>query len=379
MTTYPEGCAHGFQTLAPEALVHYQISDGYSPEHSRGVRWDDPAFAIEWPSAGGRAVSRAMRTIGPSSHEGPRHYQRHRLRPGLPLTRLAASQCEVVALISPRNSDSKLESVAPKVTIVRGDLSDDEVIERLVQTKPDACIHAAWYANAADYLDSPRNVDCLDSTLRLALRLGAAGCQRFVGVGTCFEYDTSRAAPLSESSPLEPGRLYSACKVGAWYGLRQIGRLTQMTVAWARLFYLYGPREDARRFVPSVVRSLLEGREALVSPGAQVRDFLHVDDAASALWAVAASDVEGAVNVGSGEPVTVAEMAGTLGAITGRPQLVKLGALPYRSGDPMFVSADVHRLAAECRWNPQRSLGAGLRDGVQWWRSILAPSASSSP
>ncbi len=72
------------------------------------------------------------------------------------------------------------------------------------------------------------------------------------------------------------------------------------------------PEEDARRFVPSVVRSLLEGREALVSPGAQVRDFLHVDDAvASALWAVAASDVEGAVNVGSGEPVTVAEMAGT--------------------------------------------------------------------
>ncbi len=57
MLYVPEGCAHGFQTLTPEALVHYQISDGYSPEHSRGVRWDDPAFAIEWPSASERVLS----------------------------------------------------------------------------------------------------------------------------------------------------------------------------------------------------------------------------------------------------------------------------------------------------------------------------------
>jgi dTDP-4-dehydrorhamnose 3,5-epimerase len=57
MLYIPEGCAHGFQTLTPEALVHYQISAGYSPEHARGVRWDDPAFGIEWPSAEARILS----------------------------------------------------------------------------------------------------------------------------------------------------------------------------------------------------------------------------------------------------------------------------------------------------------------------------------
>lgn len=168
---------------------------------------------------------------------------------GLPLTRLAASRCEVVALVSPRANTVHLDEIAPKVTLVRGDLTDDGTIETLVQTKPEVCIHAAWYTNASDYLDSPRNVDSLSATLRVALRLGAAGCQRFVGVGTCLEYDTSGAVPLTESSPLEPGRLYSACKVGAWHALRQVGRLTNMAVAWARLFYLYGPREDSRRFV----------------------------------------------------------------------------------------------------------------------------------
>lgn len=47
----PEGCAHGFQTLREASLVAYQISPAYSPEHARGVAWDDPAFGIAWPEA----------------------------------------------------------------------------------------------------------------------------------------------------------------------------------------------------------------------------------------------------------------------------------------------------------------------------------------
>ena len=45
----PEGCAHGFITLAAESEVFYLMGRAHSPEHARGVRWDDPAFAIEWP------------------------------------------------------------------------------------------------------------------------------------------------------------------------------------------------------------------------------------------------------------------------------------------------------------------------------------------
>lgn len=45
----PEGFAHGFQALRDETEVLYEISEFHSPEHARGVRWDDPAFAISWP------------------------------------------------------------------------------------------------------------------------------------------------------------------------------------------------------------------------------------------------------------------------------------------------------------------------------------------
>jgi len=57
MLFVPEGFAHGFQTLADETEVFYQMSEYYAPETAGGVRWDDPAFGIEWPDAPARIIN----------------------------------------------------------------------------------------------------------------------------------------------------------------------------------------------------------------------------------------------------------------------------------------------------------------------------------
>jgi dTDP-4-dehydrorhamnose 3,5-epimerase len=51
MIYVPEGCAHGFLTLENETEIFYQMSEFYDPELSRGIRWNDPAFQIDWPAA----------------------------------------------------------------------------------------------------------------------------------------------------------------------------------------------------------------------------------------------------------------------------------------------------------------------------------------
>ena len=53
----PAGFAHGFQTLVDDTEIVYQISEFHEPSSARGVRWDDPAFAIAWPSAASRTIS----------------------------------------------------------------------------------------------------------------------------------------------------------------------------------------------------------------------------------------------------------------------------------------------------------------------------------
>jgi dTDP-4-dehydrorhamnose 3,5-epimerase len=57
MLFVPAGFAHGFQTLVDDSEVLYQMSDEYSAEHARGVRWDDSAFAIAWPDTDVRTIS----------------------------------------------------------------------------------------------------------------------------------------------------------------------------------------------------------------------------------------------------------------------------------------------------------------------------------
>ncbi len=99
-----------------------------------------------------------------------------------------------------------------------------------------------------------------------------------------------------------------------------------------------------------------------------------MDDVAEALLAVAQSDVTGPVNVGAGRSVTVRELVETLGQITGRPDLVELGTLPYSPGDPMVVSADTSRLSEECGFTPRRTLADGLAETVRWWSEHRGPS-----
>ena len=57
MLYIPEGFAHGFQTLADETVVFYQMSEFYHPECVRGVRWDDPEFAVKWPEINEQIIS----------------------------------------------------------------------------------------------------------------------------------------------------------------------------------------------------------------------------------------------------------------------------------------------------------------------------------
>lgn len=58
MIYIPGGFAHGYQILMNDTEVFYQVGQFYAPEHERGIRWDDPAFEIDWPIAGPLILSK---------------------------------------------------------------------------------------------------------------------------------------------------------------------------------------------------------------------------------------------------------------------------------------------------------------------------------
>ena len=100
-------------------------------------------------------------------------------------------------------------------------------------------------------------------------------------------------------------------------GWRTFAKARRRSLAGARLFYLFGPHEDPRRLVPSVTLALLSGRVAATTAGKQLRDFLHVDDVATALVTIAETRVSGPVNIASGRPVRVRDVVLHIGMLTG--------------------------------------------------------------
>jgi nucleoside-diphosphate-sugar epimerase len=137
--------------------------------------------------------------------------------------------------------------------------------------------------------------------------------------------------------------------------------------SWARLFYLYGPMEDKRRLVPSVINALQHGENFPATAGEQVRDYLHVEDVALALWTLTREKHSSVFNIASGVPVTMRQLMETAGNIIGHGELIQFGALPYRHWEPMFICGDNRKLKA-IGWQPRYSLVEGLVQTADWWK-----------
>ncbi|HEX6040594.1 NAD(P)-dependent oxidoreductase, partial [Longimicrobium sp.] len=234
--------------------------------------------------------------------------------------------------------------------------------------RPDALLHLAWYTEHGRFWTSLENYRWVGASLELFRAFAGAGGARIVATGTCAEYDWSAGTCDERDTPLRPATPYGACKLATGQLLASLAERTGMRAAWARLFFLYGPHEHPDRLVPSVARALLAGEPARCTHGAQLRDFLHVRDVASACVALLESGVTGPVNVAAGRAVALRTVVEGVARHAGDPGLVRLGALPAPADDPPVLAASAARLRDEVGWTPALDLDAGLADAVAWWR-----------
>lgn len=282
---------------------------------------------------------------------------------------LLASGHDVLALVVPGDPMIRLRGLTERIGLLHGDLADVASHRPLLESwKPDACIHLAWYVVPGQYLKSPQNIRALTASLGLIDVLSQVGCRQMVAVGTCAEYDTDSGF-LREDSPTHPSTLYASTKLALRLVGEQAAAEAGLGFAWARLFYLYGPDEGDKRVVPLLIRALLAGTPFPATKGEQVRDYLHVDDVASALMLLVEQEVSGVFNVSSGIPVTIRQLMEAIGRIVGRTDLIKFGELPYRDWEPMFICGDSRRIRA-LGWKPIYDLEAGLTQTIDWWRNV---------
>lgn len=286
---------------------------------------------------------------------------------------LVAAGCDVQALVRPGGARDRIADLEGRLTIVEGDLGSIADADVLGRIAPEACIHLAWYVEPGRYLHAVHeNLASLRTSLDLVEALAAAGCRRLVAAGTCAEYGfPAGRTPLDEGTPLCPATPYARAKAALFLAAQDVAAQAGMEFAWGRLFFLYGPWEHPRRVVPSAVLACLRGEAFPATAGEQVRDYLHVADAAAALWAVAASGLVGPVNVCSGEGVTLRSVLEAVEAASGSRGTIRYGELPYGAGEWMWMRGVNARLL-DTGWRPRFSLKAGIAGTVTWWRERVA-------
>lgn len=255
---------------------------------------------------------------------------------GLPVAKeLEAAGHEIICIIR-SGTEEKLNGLNAHV------VTCDDVFAQTSEwwagtlTGIDTVVHLAWYAEPGKYLTSEKNLDCLVGTLAMAKGAAAAGLRRFVGIGTCFEYDLSYGE-LSLDTPLAPETPYAAAKVAAFTMLTAWFETSGIEFLWARLFYLYGAREDHRRLVPYLKTQLKNGLVAELTSGTAIRDYLDVQCAAQLLANDIMGRVVGPTNICSGKGITIRALAERIADEYGRRDLLNFGARADNLTDPPVV------------------------------------------
>lgn len=227
-------------------------------------------------------------------------------------------------------------------------------------------LHFAWYAEHGRFWEAPENLDWVAASLGLLRSFHASGGRRVVVAGTCAEYAWDGDC-CDERTPLRPASLYGVSKNALRALVEEYTRAAGLSAAWARIFFTFGPGEQPTRVIAAVARALVRGETVPCSPGTQVRDFLYVEDVATAFAVLLDSDATGSFDIGSGEAVALRTLLEGLERLAGRQGLVRFGEAPHRSEPPRIV-ADSRRLRDELGWTPGNTLDEGLERTLSWWR-----------
>ena len=201
----------------------------------------------------------------------------------------------------------------------------------------DIVIHTAWYVNPKDYLHSKKNLDCLNGTINLAKAASECKVKKFVGIGTCFEYDTKKKF-LSTKTNLSPETLYSACKASVFFILSRLLNHKEIIFKWCRVFYLYGENEKSQRLFPIIQNKFKNNEIINLGEGKQIRDYIDVKDAARMIINFSMNNKKGAKNICTGIPISIKNFALNVAKQLGKKKLLVFKKKRMkRSFDPDFI------------------------------------------
>jgi nucleoside-diphosphate-sugar epimerase len=282
---------------------------------------------------------------------------------------------EIHLLVRPNYSPRRIQGILKDVDLHEIELQDSESLRDVVsRIRPEWVFHLAasgaysWQTNLENMVQT--NVV---GTINLIESCIHAGFETFINTGSSSEYGFKSIAP-TETEWLEPNSYYAATKASASLFCRYTAQSRNLRLYTLRLYSVYGPFEEPKRLIPTLIRSGLKGKlPPLVNPDT-ARDYVYVDDVIDAYLLAATRSVQelGAIyNIGSGVQTFMHEVVYVACQVLGIVEEPKWGTMSQRIWDTNTWVANNQKSLAELGWNPKITFQKGFRKTVQWYSDNL--------
>ncbi len=260
----------------------------------------------------------------------------------------------------------------PRHIFVHGDICDAVLVDRLIkQHAIEQIVHLAAESHVDRSIHAPLDFVRTNVT-GTAVLLEAArkhALKRFVMVSTDEVYGSLGANDFfKEESPIRPSSPYSASKAGADMLALAYHHTYKLDVVITRCSNNYGPYQFPEKLIPlMLVNALQNKRLPVYGDGAQVRDWLHVEDHCSGIVTVLEKGRAGEVyNIGANQERKNIELVKTLLGILGRPETL-IEHVVDRPGHDRRYATDASKIRTELGWTPRFLFDEGLAETVRWY------------
>ena len=231
-------------------------------------------------------------------------------------------------------------------------------------------VNLSGYIDHCCFLDGGRNIinTHFGGIQNLLQILDWGKLKRFIQIGSSDEYG-NLPAPQTENMREAPISPYSLGKLASTQLLQMLNRTEGLPVVILRLFLVYGPGQDERRFLPQIIKGCLSDTNFATSAGEQLRDFCYVDDITGGILSSFTNDMTNGqvINLASGVPIAVRKVLEYV-QNTLKKGTPEFGKVPYRKGENMSLYADISKAKLLLEWEPLVIIEEGIEKVINYYQ-----------
>ncbi len=245
------------------------------------------------------------------------------------------------------------------------DISNKKDVNKLFsKIKPEYLLHLAWDTANKDY-DGNHHYQWVKIGIDLIEAFDKNGGKRIVVSGTCAEYDWDYGYCSEKFTPIKCQNAYGLSKHTLQLILDSYCKQNNLSYAWGRIFFAYGPGMNPNSLIPYVVKKLKAGEDVNILNGNLIRDYIYIDDIADIFIRLLDSDFEGPINVSTGIPIKINKIVNDIGAYFGKKNIINFGELKYKDFHSYCVLGDNYRLFKNLQWQPKIGFEEGLKRTIE--------------